>query len=70
MVKDSFPYFFVTLVVLLVTYFITLAITNLAILLVAKIFIAASLYILTMKISNSVMFREALLFLKNGHSSI
>lgn len=69
-VKDSFPYFFVTLVVLLVTYFITLAITNLAILLVAKIFIAASLYILTMKISNSVMFREALLFLKNGHSSI
>jgi O-antigen/teichoic acid export membrane protein len=64
--KDMFPYFVITLIVLVITYLLTISIANLVILLITKILIAASLYILIMKISNSVIFKEALLFIKNG----
>jgi len=62
-IKDVFPYLFIAVGVMLVTYFITYPIDNIYLLLAAKILIAFSLYLLIMWISNSVIFKESIDFL-------
>lgn len=64
--KDLFPYLAITLVVLGATYFATLTVTNLYLLLFLKIGIAAVLYLLIMRASNSVMFRECMGYIKTA----
>jgi len=62
-VKDIFPYLGVTLLVLSATYIITLPITNIYLLLLGKIGVAVILYVVIMKLTNSVMFKESIDFL-------
>lgn len=61
---DILPYLIITLVVMAATYLLTKPIGNIYFLLAAKIAIAAVLYILIMRLSNAVTFREAVTFFK------
>lgn len=63
--KDILPYAFIALAVMTVTFYITRPITNIYLVFVAKIIIAATLYTLCMWLSNSVTFKESLQFIKN-----
>jgi O-antigen/teichoic acid export membrane protein len=62
--KDIFPYLTITLGCLFVAWFLTRNIQNLYILLSSKIAITALLYILIMKFSNSVMFKESMDYIR------
>ena len=62
--KDIFPYLFISLAILAVTWFLTKNIENVYLLLGAKIFIAATIYIVVMWGSRSVIFRESIEYLK------
>ncbi|GHT59092.1 lipopolysaccharide biosynthesis protein [Bacteroidia bacterium] len=61
--KDILPYLAVTLLCFAATWLITIGIQNIYFLLVSKIILSTIFYILAMKISNSVMFKESLEFL-------
>ena len=55
---DILPFLFITSIVMIVTYFVTRQISNIYILLAARIIVAAVLYILIMRLSNAVTFKE------------
>ncbi|MDR1527870.1 MAG: lipopolysaccharide biosynthesis protein [Dysgonamonadaceae bacterium] len=61
--KDTLPYLAVTLCCFFITWLLTKNIVNLYALITAKIGISAFLYILIMKYSGSVMYKESMLFL-------
>lgn len=61
--KDIFPYFFISLVVMFVAYIVASTVENIYISLALKIVLAASLYMLLMWKLNSVVFRESLQYL-------
>ena len=67
--RDILPFLLVTLFVLALTYFVTLPIHNIYILLVAKILVAACLYVLIMKLFKSVILQEIIVFIKGRVSS-
>lgn len=62
-IKDVFPFFIIALSCMLLTYLFTLNINNIYFALIAKISIAAFLYIGVMWGSNSVTFKECLNYL-------
>lgn len=61
---DILPYLFITMAVMVATYLLTKPMDNIYCLLLAKIAIAAVLYILIMRLSNAVTFKEAATFFK------
>jgi O-antigen/teichoic acid export membrane protein len=63
--KDILPYLIITLGCFFVAWLLTKNIVNLYGLIIAKIAISGVLYILTLKFSNSVMFKESMDFLLN-----
>jgi len=63
--KDILPFAFFALAAMVVTYFITLGMSNIYIVFIAKIVIAAAIYIFTMWITSSVVFKESIQFLLN-----
>lgn len=63
MVKDISPYLFITVAVVAATYFLTLGVANIYLLLLLKTIIAATLYIGVMWVSRSVIFFETLRFI-------
>jgi len=63
LLKDVMPYLGITLLVLFATYIITLPLQNIYLLLIGRIGIAVILYIVIMKLTNSVIFRESMDFL-------
>jgi O-antigen/teichoic acid export membrane protein len=67
--KDIMPYLLITLGCFFVTWLITRNIPNLYILLVAKIVITVILYVMIMKTSNSVIFKESITFLLNHYNN-
>ena len=62
--KDICPYLFVSATVMLVTYFSTVFISNLVLLLVARVLLAGILYFAIMKLSGSQMLKECLAYLQ------
>jgi len=69
-IKDISPFFFITLVTLGISYLLTFWIEILSLKLIGKITITVILYIGVMKISNSVIFQECLLYLRKKPTSI
>jgi len=63
--KDILPFTFFAFATMTVTYFITLDISNIYILFITKIVIATAIYIFTMWITSSVVFKESIQFLLN-----
>ena len=61
--KDILPYLIITLACFLVAWLLTRHIVNLYGLIAAKIAIAGTLYFLTLRWSNSVIYKESVLFL-------
>ena len=61
---DILPYLFITMAVMVATYLLTKPIVNIYCLLAAKIAIAAVLYILIMRLSNAVTFKETLEYIR------
>ncbi len=63
--KDILPFIFFAFATMVATYFITLDIGNIYIIFITKIIIATAIYIFTMWITNSVVFKESIQFLLN-----
>jgi O-antigen/teichoic acid export membrane protein len=61
--SDTLPYLCITLICFGITWLITRNIQNIYLLFTSKIIIAAILYVVILKISNSVIFRESIEFL-------
>ena len=61
---DILPYLFITMAVMVATYLLTKPIGNIYCLLAAKIAIAVILYILIMRLSNAVTFKEAVEYIR------
>jgi O-antigen/teichoic acid export membrane protein len=61
--KDIFPYLLATLACFAITWLITKNIVNLYALIGSKIIISVVLYVLVMRISNSIMFKESIGFI-------
>lgn len=66
--KDILPYFFITLLVLSITYISTNQISNLYVLLILKILLASFLYSVIMYFTNSVIFKESVSYLLKKRS--
>ena len=72
LLKDILPFILITLLVLSGTYFATQSVTNLYLLLSLKIVLAASLYVLILKVIKVSIFKESIEYLlkrKNGKRS-
>ena len=65
--KDIVPFLVVSLLVMAVTYFVTMGITNLALLLAARILIAAALYAGIMKLLQAKVMEECIDFIRKRH---
>jgi O-antigen/teichoic acid export membrane protein len=68
--KDVLPYLGLTIICFAVTWLITFKIENLILLLISKVVISAFLYIIALRLTNSVMFRESADFLLSGFKKI
>lgn len=64
MLRDLLPFMLIALVVMVATYFLTLPISNIYALLVARVVIAVALYALTMKLLRAKIFEECVEFLR------
>ena len=65
MLRDLLPFMFIALAVMALTYFITLPITNIYLLLVVRIVVGALLYALTMKLLKARIFEECIEFIRS-----
>lgn len=65
MLRDIVPFMLISLAVMVATYWVTCAIGDLRLLLVARILVAALLYGLTMKLSRARIFEECIDFIRN-----
>lgn len=61
---DICPYLFITLAVMSATYFLTISVSNLIILLLLRIVLAAGLYFMVMKLCGSKMLAECMEYLR------
>lgn len=61
--KDILPYAFIATAIMIITYFLTCSVTNIYILIITKILIAATLYIVSMWLSRSVTFTESIQYI-------
>jgi O-antigen/teichoic acid export membrane protein len=68
--KDTLPYLGITLLCFGIVWLITRSIQNLYLLFVLKIVISGILYVFALRVSNSVMFKESVEFLKNRISHV
>ena len=64
MLRDLLPFMLIALAVMVATYFLTLPISNIYVLLVARVVIAVALYALTMKLLRANIFEECVEFLR------
>lgn len=62
--NDFVPYFVLSLLVMVATHFIVSPIHNTLILMLAKIVVAAVLYVLVMKVADAQMYKDAVKFIK------
>ena len=65
--KDIVPFLVVSLLVMAVTYFVTMGITNLVLLLAARILIAVALYAGIMKLLQAKVMEECIDFIRKQH---
>ncbi len=65
MMRDLLPFMVIALAVMVVTYFVTLPISNIYLLLVVRIIIAALLYALIMKLLKAKIFEECIEFIRS-----
>ena len=63
--KDTLPFTFIAAAVMLATYYATLPISNLWLLLLARIAVAAVLYLVIMRLLNVAILKECLQFIKS-----
>ena len=62
LISDLLPFLVISALVMIITFFITRGINNLAVLISAKILVAIALYVIVMWITKSVTFKETLQF--------
>ena len=65
MLRDLLPFLLITVVVMALTYLVTLFIHNAYFLLASRILIAAALYAITMKLLHAKIFEECIEFIRN-----
>ena len=68
MFRDLLPFMFIALAVMVVTYFVTLHISNMLMLLVARVLIAAALYFMTMKLLRARILEDCIEFIRSKKS--
>ncbi len=68
MFRDLLPFMLIALAVMVVTYFVTLHISNMLMLLVARVLIAASLYFITMKLLRARILEDCIEFIRSKKS--
>lgn len=61
--KDILPFFLIALGVMVITYALTSAITNLVVLLITKVIIATALYIIIMRLAKAEILNECFQFI-------
>ena len=69
MLRDLLPFMLIALVVMSVTYLVTLDISNMYFLLVARLLLAAALYAITMKLLRARIFEECVEFIRSKKSN-
>lgn len=69
MLRDLMPFMLIALVVMVVTCFVTLGISNMYILLVVRIAVATTLYAVTMKLLRAKIFEECIEFIRSKKSN-
>ena len=67
MLRDLLPFMFIALAVMAVTYLVTSFIGNMYFLLLARIILAAALYVITMKMFKTKIFEECLEFIRGKY---
>ena len=65
MLRDLVPFMLITMAVLSITYIVTLPITNIYVLLTARVVIAGLLYMVVMKYSRAKIYKECVEFLRS-----
>ena len=65
MLRDLLPFMFIALAVMGVTYFVTMPVSNIYLLLLLRIILAIALYALTMKLLRARIFEECIEFIKS-----
>lgn len=68
MFRDLLPFMLIALAVMVLTYFVTLHISNMLILLVARVLIAAALYLLAMKLLRAQILEDCIEFIRSKKS--
>ena len=68
MFRDLLPFMLIALAVMVVTYFVTLRISNMLMLLVARVLIAAALYFITMKLLRARILEDCIEFIRSKKS--
>ncbi len=68
MFRDLLPFMLIALAVMVVTYFVTLHISNMLLLLVARVLIAAALYFITMKLLRARILEDCIEFIRSKKS--
>ena len=68
MFRDLLPFMLIALAVMVVTYFVTLHISNMLMLLVARVLIAAALYFITMKLLRAQILEDCIEFIRSKKS--
>jgi len=66
LLADTLPFLLIAAVVMISTYYFTLSIKNIYLLLASKILIAGTLYVMTMWLSGARTFRDSLQYLKSN----
>ena len=62
--KDIFPFMIISSAVMVATYFATMGIDNIYILLIARVLVAAALYVAAMKLTHARVMEECITFIK------
>ena len=65
MLRDLLPFLVIALAVMAVTYFVTLPVSNIYLLLLLRLIVAAALYALTMKLLHAKIFEECIEFIQS-----
>ena len=65
MLRDLMPFMIIALLVMGLTYLVTRFISNMYFLLIARILLAAALYVITMKLLRAKILEECIDFIRN-----
>ena len=69
MLRDLLPFMLIALAVMAVTYLVTQGVSNMYILLVIRILLAATLYLITMKLLRARILEECIEFIRSKKSN-